>query len=181
MADSGESPTRRFAHPWTSGDARLWFRVLGATTRRTVTRSLMGAKQSRWRRGRNPRTRPLPDSMGHGAAHRRPRRRARTVPRRLERYRHRGGSLLGGDRNPLLAERRPGRVSDWLRLAASVGVPAGPYRGDPPMISQGSGPLIVLLHTASGCTRVAGRAGSSASSAAATRCSPRLAARDGIR
>ena len=49
-----------------------------------------------------------------------------------------GGKLpmlrrLGSDRNPSLAEREPGRVSDWLRLAASVGVaaPAGPCRGDP--------------------------------------------------
>ena len=32
---------------------------------RTVTRSLTGAKQSRWRRRRNPRTRPVPDSWSH--------------------------------------------------------------------------------------------------------------------
>ena len=40
---------------------------------------------------------------------------------------------LGSDRKPSLVERKPGRVSDWLGLAASVGLapPAGPYRGHP--------------------------------------------------
>jgi hypothetical protein len=40
---------------------------------------------------------------------------------------------LGSDRKPSLVERKPGRVSDWLGLAASVGLspPAGPTEDTP--------------------------------------------------